>query len=77
MLRTSLSLSALTEVQAGTQVTFWECAKLSCTCEPNDLCDHLTVALCGCLSPIMLKVLEVGNFLDVGGYFIWNAPIES
>lgn len=57
------------EVQAGTRVTFWECAKLSCTCEPNYLYDDLTVALRGCSFPRADKSVGGGKLVFSFGWF--------
>lgn len=63
------------EVQAGTRVTFWECAKLSCTCELNYLYDDLTVALCGCSFPRADKSVGGGKLVLAG--LTWDAAVES
>lgn len=62
------------------QARFWECAKLSCTCEANFLCDGLTVALRGCFFPHADKSLggvKLVFSFDGGGCFSLDAPIES
>lgn len=71
----SLSPRSSFEVQARTQVMFWECAGwyMSCTCEANYLCDDLTVALRGRLCPHADKSPGGGKLYFF--YFLRRSPL--